>query len=94
MPREVKLKLYDEKVFGPDKERGIAEHDWRDPDIILTLDGYRVYEKDGHWFLMDNDTGRTIELGDPPQEFFRQAHASGRVIYGTLVARDEQRHQI
>jgi len=96
MAKEVHLKVYDEKVFGPDQERGIAERDWRDPDVVLTLDGYRVYrkEEDGqpHWFLMHNETMRSIEIGAEPMEFFKRAHDEGRVLYGTLVARDEQRH--
>src|SRR5260221_7307772 len=100
MSRKLGYKVDEEKVFGPDEERGIAAGDWRDPDALLLLDGLRVYTRDEtlppDWsqgaYLMDNATGKTFDLGPNPLAVFRQAHDEGRVLYGVIIARDEQRH--
>ena len=43
-------------------------------------------------YLMNNTTFQTINLGRNPAPFFKQCWKEGRVIYGVLVGRDEQRH--
>ena len=106
----------DEKISGPNKERKIAERDWRDPDLTLVLDGARVYTRDvafnshdpqssvePRWdendaYLMwnsataDHRANETYNLGRNPPEIFKKAFLEGRVLYGVIIARDEQQH--
>lgn len=43
-------------------------------------------------YLMWNDTMKTENLGRNPPSIFKEAWKNGLVLYGVIIARDEQRH--
>lgn len=104
MKQTIQTDYWPDRVDGPDKERQIAEGDWRDGDRILRLDGIRVQSNDLAWqeshsksepdwslgFYGMDERGRQVDL----LEIFKRACVEGRVLYGPIVARDEQRHGV
>jgi hypothetical protein len=82
--------------------------DWRDPDHSLVLDGLRVYTRDSQYnqhqgaveprweendtYLMDSNGQVKVNLGRNPAPIFKQCLLEGRVLYGIIIARDEQSH--
>jgi hypothetical protein len=107
--RTVSFPIWDERVDGPDEERKIVEHDWRDRDYVIQLDGLTMYSNDleyqenhassePRWELgceaRDSNNHVVLTFGGEPCEPFRAALLEGRILYGVAVARDEQRHAI
>lgn len=78
---------YDTRLDGPNKDREIAKGDWRDPDVILTLERFGTVEVDGQ-IQLQHDDGRHYDL----QDLLRRAHNEGRRLEGVIIARDFQRH--
>jgi hypothetical protein len=114
--RTLTYKVWDEQVFGKDpdaRERGITRpEDWRNPDIVVNLDGARIETKDeafrAHqggvepdwgkgWYAWKDNGGQTQILFESsgekhPPSWVRTAKLEGRVIYGSIILRDEQFH--
>lgn len=101
--------IYVEKEFGPvdDRQPPVVEGDSRDPDLVLRIDGLRVYSRDEKFrshqgavepdwklgtYLM-TDSGQVVaELGPDPAPIFKQCLLQGRVLKGIICAEDKQRH--
>jgi hypothetical protein len=107
--RTVSFPVWDERVDGPDEERKIVEHDWRDRDYVVQLDGLTMYSNDleyqenhassePRWELgceaRDSNNHVVLTFGGEPCEPFRAALLEGRVLFGVAGARDCQRHAI
>lgn len=99
---------YDETLRGPNKERGIKENDWRDPDKVLVLDGTKVYSRDEQynqhrgavepdwdkgWYVQEQATNKIVmEFKGPCPSPFRESLLEGRELVGVVIARDFQSH--
>lgn len=99
------IPIWPDRVYGPNAERHIAAGDWRDPDEAFDFDGCRVGVHDPNvkgasepdwskgWYLWrGNEDQKLWEGMSRPPEFLVRAFLEGRVLYGVLVARDEQKH--
>ena len=98
---------WDARVDGPDEERHIVEGDWRDKDYAVELHGLTMYSNDlsyqeSHsksapdWTLgceaRDSNNRVVLTFGGEPCSPFKEALLEGRILYGCVIARDEQRH--
>ena len=96
-----------ERVDGPDRERNIVGGDWRDKDYLTRFDGLTLYANDldyqeSHsksapdWSqgvqARDSNNRVILEWKGEPSEDIKRALLEGRILYGAMIARDEQRH--
>lgn len=54
--------VHTDKVVGPDDLWQVAEGDWRDPDIVMPLDGAQVYPTDAESSHSEPDWDKGWEL--------------------------------
>ncbi len=86
-----RYEIYDEQVWGPHQERGIAAGDYRGPDQVLDVSGFEVVELDrtgaGRRVVLQAPSGEHIDLNEWLQD------KVGLRLVLPIIARDFQQHQ-
>ncbi len=98
-----------ERVDGPNEERHILAGDYRDRDYLTRFDGLTLYANDlsyqeNHsksapdWSMgvqaRDSNNRVILEWKGEPSEDIKRALLENRILYGAILARDEERHGI
>lgn len=108
-PKIIEVEYWKDRVDGPYEPREIVAGDWRDKDYLSQMDGLTMYSNDldyqeSHsksapdWSkgceARDANNRVVLTFGGEPPYPYKEALLEGRLLFGSVIARDCQRHGI